>query len=452
MLLTKANTSLIRRGTRSVISVILASLSLSLANGCNASVDTTSQYSTKMQDSMAAIVHDFLVTGLVHFHHDTMTHLYIGDPAIMAEANQRNDSLEDVIRTMEALRQRLSQLPPASDPRAQQRRRDLHDRIIAFETRGNILLGHFPESFDQETQRLFGVIAPHYEEDHFADLTAELEALVPGETPLAERLEAFREQFVIPPEKLETVISAAMAECRRLTLEHIDLPDNERVSLHIARNQPYVGFTYYKGDSHSEIHLNADIPVHIERAIELGCHEGYPGHHVHATLLERDIIKGLGWQEYSLVTLFGPIAVVAEGAASHTIDLVFSEQERFEFERDTLLPLAGLRSARLDDYYRYVKLVEALNFARNEAARRYLYDGANRAETIDWLVTYGLETRATASQRLDFIEAWRSYVVTYNTGRVRVRRYIEELAGDNRERQWDVFETILTTPVLPADM
>ncbi len=405
-----------------------------------------------VSDSMDAIVHDFLINGLVHFHHDSSTHLHIGDAALKAEADQRTDDLATVVANMVTLRQRLAELPPSTNEQEQRRRRDLNARMIAFETRGSILLGNLPANFDEETRLLFGVVAPINTEAHFESLTRELDGLIPGDGPLSERLEIFRDQFVIPPEKLEEVMGTAMAECRRRTKEHFTLPADEKVTLHIAHNQPFVGFTYYRGNSHSEIHLNADVPVHIERAIELGCHEGYPGHHVHATLLEQEIIKSRGWREYSLISLFGGTAVVAEGAASHAIDLAFTESERMAFERKILLPMAGLSDENLDTYYRYISLIEALNFARNEAARKFLYEGVSREDAIQWLMDYGLETRGTASQRLDFIEAWRSYVVTYNIGRVLVREYLDATAGDDRNSHWEVFRDILMMPMMPMDL
>ena len=415
--------------------------------------DQRAPRSTSTQvDSIDSIVHDFLIEGLVFFRHDKSTHLFIGDPALVAEAGEHDDDLATVTAHLSTLRQRLLALAPADDALSTQRRRDLQDRLRAFEVRGQILMGNPPSSFDEETFLQFGVTVPHYTEEHFQALAQQLEDLVPGDGPLERRLEAFREQFVIPPERLEAVIGTAMAECRRRTLEHINLPEDEWVSLHIAHNQPWVGFTFYKGNSHSEIHLNADVPVHIERAIELGCHEGYPGHHVHATLLEQQIVAKRGWQEYSLIGLFGPLAVIAEGAASHAIDLVFTAEERLAFERDILLPMAGLKTDRLHDYYRYVALMEALNYARNEVAQKYLFEGMSRKRAIEWLSTFGLETDATAAQRLNFIDALRTYVVTYNYGRELVKSHIRMMAGEDRNSHWQVFQDILLTPKLPADL
>ena len=37
----------------------------------------------------------------------------------------------------------------------------------------------------------------------------------------------------------------------------------------------------YQGGYHSLIQANLDLPIAIDRAIDLACHEGYPGHHVY---------------------------------------------------------------------------------------------------------------------------------------------------------------------------
>lgn len=210
--------------------------------------------------------------------------------------------------------------------------------------------------------------------------------------------------------------------------------------------------TEYRGKGHSIVHLNRDVPVHIERAIELGCHEGYPGHHVHARLVEQELIERRGWIEYSLITLLGPLAVVAEGAANFGVDLAFSREDRIAFDRLVLLPLAGLSGEHLETYYHYIDLLDELNFARNEVARRYLYAGMPREQAVQWLMEFGLETRATASQRLDFIDAQRAYAVNYNYGKQLVRDYVLSRARPASDDAWKVFYEVLTTPLMPADL
>ena len=35
--------------------------------------------------------------------------------------------------------------------------------------------------------------------------------------------------------------------------------------------------------------MNVELPIYIDRAVDLACHEGYPGHHVYNALLEQEL-------------------------------------------------------------------------------------------------------------------------------------------------------------------
>lgn len=401
---------------------------------------------------MDVIAEDFVQTGLRFQNHDPLPFIYIGPQDWRESAAADDMALDEVLAQLSDLEDRIQALPAPPDAQSERRRRDLSARLLALQTRGQILVGEYPKSFDEETQKLFGVTAPHYDESHFRELVAELDSTIPGDGALADRVAALRQQFVIPREKLAPVIGRAMDECRARTLAHIALPANEQVTLNVMSDMPWVGFTEYRGDSQSIVHLNGDVPVHIERAIELGCHEGYPGHHVHATLIEQEMVKKRGWVEYTYIPLVGPLAVIAEGAASFAMDLVFSREERMVFERDVLLPLAGLEGDQLEIYYHYIDLIEQLNFARNEVARKYLYGGMPRDEALLWLMEFGLETSGTAATRLNVIDAQRSYVVTYNHGRRLIADYLHARTTSGTTEAWQYFYDILTIPLSPADL
>lgn len=325
-------------------------------------------------------------------------------------------------------------------------------RITAMITRLNILQGKFPTSFDEETKLMFGVEVSHYSEDHFRAIATELNELIPGEGALPLRVERFRNQFIIPADKVEAVISESIRECQRRTKAHLKLSENEAISLNITEQGYFVGFAEVKGDSKTVIHINRAVPIHVERVIQLGCHEGYPGHHVHGALIESELVNKRGWLEFSFIPLHGPIATIAEGAANYGVDLAFSREERIEYESSVILPMAGLENDNLDLYYRYFDLLDQLNFARNEVARRYLYEGMPKEKAIEWLMEFGLETRGTASQRLDFIEAMRTYVINYNFGKKLVREYVEAKSVLDRDARWEVFAEVLTTPIHPQQM
>ena len=83
--------------------------------------------------------------------------------------------------------------------------------------------------------------------------------------------------LIIPKEKLDTVFQTAINECKKRTLQHIDLPPNERFTVEYVTGQPWGGYNWYKGNSYSVIQVNTDLPIFIDRAVDLAAHEGYPG-------------------------------------------------------------------------------------------------------------------------------------------------------------------------------
>ncbi|HET7039423.1 MAG TPA: hypothetical protein VFH97_06020, partial [Gemmatimonadales bacterium] len=224
-----------------------------------------------------------------------------------------------------------------------------------------------------------------------------------------------------------------------------------------VHDQPWSGYNWYQGNATSVIQVNLDLPIYIDRALDLACHEGYPGHHVYNVLLEHHLVRGRGWVEYSVYPLFSPQSLIAEGTANFGIDLAFPGDQRAAFERDTLFLLAGLDPAQADRFYRIQHMVERLSYAGNEAARRFL-DGAMTAEqAAQWLQLYSLMSPARAAQRVRFIERYRSYVINYNLGRDMVAAYVERKVaagqgGSGAEAKWRVFGELLGSPRLPSGL
>ena len=177
----------------------------------------------------------------------------------------------------------------------------------------------------------------------------------------------------------------------------------------------------------------------IDRAIDLACHEGYPGHHVYNALLEQQLVRGRGWPEYSVYPLFSPQSLIAEGTANFGIEVAFPGAERLRFERERLYPLAGLDPATADRYDRVRRLVDRLSYAGNEAARQYLEGKCDAADAADWLQKYALmPARSRAQQRVRFFDQYRSYVINYNLGQDLVRAYVESRGGtaDRPDARW----------------
>src|SRR4030095_16056634 len=185
---------------------------------------------------------------------------------------------------------------------------------------------------------------------------AKIDKLVPGSGPLADRVDAYQDRFVIKKEWLQPVFGAAIAGCKARTAAHIRLPMGERFDLAFVTGKNWSGYTYYQGVYHSKIEVNTDLPIRISRAVDLGCHEGYPGHHVLNALLEQHLSKGRGWIEFSVYPLYSPQSLLAEGSANYGIELAFPARERLEYEVKQLYPLAGLPTA---DAGKYLSLSKA---------------------------------------------------------------------------------------------
>lgn len=393
----------------------------------------------------------FIDLGLRFQNYDSSAYLFLGDKALVTEAKADDVSLSELLVSLERLHEEMSAYQ-TDDAVLSKRFKDLRGRVLAMQVRGKILSGEIPRDFETEAKLTFDVTVPHYSEEHFVELAQRLDALIPGDDPLPQRVERFRDEFVIPPSKLKDVLSVAIEECRRRTKSYLNLPQDEHAELVLVTGMHWVGFTVYEGNSFSKILLNQEVPVHIERALELGCHEGYPGHHAHASMLQEEVINKRGWKEYELIQLIGPMAVMNEGAASYAVDLAFTRSERLAFERKYLLPLAGLEKTDLERYYHYIDIIDELNYARTEAARKYLYGGMSFDDAVQWLIDFGLETRGTATQRMRFIDAQRAYVVTYNYGKTLVKRYIEQEAGEDLDARWEVFERVILTPMSPSEL
>jgi hypothetical protein len=309
-------------------------------------------------------------------------------------------------------------------------------------------------TFDEESKALYDAVAPSHTDDEFAAVLKELAARLPGEGALSERFETFRSRFTIPKHRLDATFKVAIEGCRARTLAHLPLPPDERFTVEYVTGKSWAGYNWYQGNYHSIIQVNTDLPIFADRAIDLACHEGYPGHHVYNLLLEKTLVRDRGWVEFSVYPLRSPQSLIAEGSANYGIDMVFPKPERLHFERTVIFPTAGLDPAGVEDYYEVLSLVDRLSYAGNEAARRYLNGSVDSAGAAQWLEQYALYSPARAQQRVRFIDQYGSYVINYNLGKDMVARYVESESdgGADVSRRWEAFSRLLSSPRLPSGL
>jgi len=377
---------------------------------------------------------------------------YYGPPQWRTDVEQRAAALEILSGEAARLVERVEQ-DETQGAAGETRRSFLGGQLRAVKARiaqlsGQVLI------FDEESAAFYDAVAPTRPESYFQATLEKLDALLPGPGLLIDRLDRFRAAFIIPANRLADVFERAIEECRRQTRERIAMPGTESFTVEYVTDKPWSGYNWYQGRYRSVIQVNTDLPIYIDRAIDLAAHEGYPGHHLFNVLLEREMVEQRGWIEFSVYPLFSPASLIAEGTANFGIEVAFPGETRVRFDRDVLMPLAGLPVADANRYDAVMQLVSRLSYAGNEAARRYLDGAQDRAATADWLTRFALMSPARAEQRTRFMDAYRSYVINYNLGQDMVRDYIEARGGTAADpvRRWDLFLALLQSPRLPSQL
>ncbi|CDG83618.1 hypothetical protein [Janthinobacterium agaricidamnosum] len=409
---------------------------------------------TNSSSPVQAVAEHYVKLVLALGQHDAMyVDAYYGPAQLQQDAIEQQLDLVSIRRQAGAALQQLSRHRPA-DTEEQWRMLVLDKQLHAMQARVDMLNGQvFP--FDQETTLLYDAVSPHHERAYYEQLVGEIDQLLAGPGPLTERLQAFRRHFVIPPDKLQAVMDAAIRAGRERTLHYIDLPPEENFVLEFVTDKPWSGYNWYKGNYQSVIQINTDLPIYIERAVDLGCHEGYPGHHVFNVLLEQALVRNKNWVEYSVYPLFSPQSLIAEGTANYGIELTFNDAERLVFEQEVLYPLAGLDGRLAEKYARLNQLLAKLSYADNDAAMLYLNGTLTPQETIDWLIDVRLYPAEKAPQRLKFYDALRGYIINYNLGQDMVHDYIVRQTTETdpllvRRQQWQLFKQLMATPRVPS--
>jgi len=384
-------------------------------------------------------------------HEDGYIDAYYG-PAEIKTAAEAAPRDKDVL--LAATRALSAQLDTAarrvSDPMERRRAASLRAQLRAAETRLLMMQGtRF--AFADEAERLFGIrprLKPLASYD--TDL-AMIEALVPGEGPLWQRVEAYLDRFTIPKERLQKVFDAAIARCRGRSATHIAMPEGESFRLEFVTGKSWSGYNYYQGGYHSLIQVNTDLPIRLSRALDLGCHEGYPGHHLLNMKLEEQLTKGRGWNEFSVYPLYSPQSLIAEGSANYGIDLAFPGASRADTERDVLMPIAEITVPSDDRYWQLLAAIKKVSGARLTIAQQYLDGAIDRPAAVALTQKYMLVSPERADQSVRFTEQYSSYVINYGLGEQLVQAYIER-GKPSREEMWRRMAKILGEPTLPADL
>jgi hypothetical protein len=348
-----------------------------------------------------------------------------------------------------ALRERLSAV------RAAGRRAWLDAQLVALETQAAALAGDELPYLDH-VERCFAFRPPRRPDASFDAAADGLDALLPGEGPLALRLEAWDRTLEIPVDRLPLVIEALVARFRDRARGLFGLPDGEDLRVSLVTGQPWSGYDWFDGGRRSRVDINTDLPVRAPDLIHTVAHETYPGHHLEHAWKEADLVDGAGRLEASILLINTPECLISEGLADLGVSFAVRDEERVDLLIDVIgqagLAIAADRSAARDTAERAVAIARhrtALAAIRGNAAILRHADGRSHAEVVAYLQDVGRFPPVAAAKRMEFIEhpLWRTYVFAYAEGEALLRRWVDAVAPAKRPAR---FARLLHEQLTPA--
>jgi hypothetical protein len=344
-----------------------------------------------------------------------------------------------------AARDLLARIPSLDAPEG--RTGYLTKQVEAMLTTARQVAGEeFP--YREEVRLLFDVEPVATPESIYDAAISDLDTLLPGDGPIAERMVAWRQSYTIPPETARRVVDAILPELRARTEEFVDLPEGEAIEIRMVQDQPWSGYNWYLGNGRSRIEVNTDLPIYAYRLTDLLAHEGYPGHHTEHALKERLYTEqGLG--EHALQLINTPECLISEGIATVAEKMLFAPDELVRFRREHVYPVAGISG----DPEREVAIGAAQRILRSvpgNAALLLHEEGRDPEEVVAYLQHYALTTEAEARQRLRFLAdpLWRAYIFTYHVGYELISGWLDQAPGERHRR----FRTLLTDQVYPSQI
>lgn len=355
------------------------------------------------------------------------------------DAAQIGGMAEELVRDLDAL-------PPFEDPLTDMRRRSLRARLTALDLGARPPAERLP--MEEEVERRFGFLPQFPALTDYDAVLAELEATMPGAGTLSERIEAMRRSAAVPPDRIEPVFRAALAECRRRTALHAPL-DAETVDVEFVDDDLTPAVAMYRGDGRSIVRISRVIPADVDRLLQNACHEAYPGHHVHLLTVDRALYRARGWPEWGVAIDSEPLFPVAEAIAEYGVYLAFPVEERVAFARDVLYPLAGLTMQNEDQWQAYLTARPRLLGSTATIARDFLTGGIDEETARERLIRYRLQTPEAAQQTVRMISAFGPFLIASDFGWYAVTQVMRDKSP---EEQWALLRRMQSEPMLLSDI
>lgn len=276
---------------------------------------------------------------------------------------------------------------------------------------------------------------------------AELDEVLPGSGPLQPRMQAQRERFAVPEERVPEVVDALAGALRDVVRGRYRLPEAETVRFEIEHDKPWSGFNYYLGDYTSRVAVNGDLPQYLSSLPHLIAHEAYPGHHTEHCRKEQLLVAGENQPEQTIFLVNTPQCLMAEGLADHALHAAIGPawgRWAQEIYADLGLTFDGELAERI------AAASSGLLHVRQDAALLLHDRGASEDDVAAYLERWGLMAERSARQSLRFVGSplWRAYISTYVEGYALLGTWLER--ADSGPARLDRFGRLLDEPLTPS--
>jgi hypothetical protein len=367
---------------------------------------------------------------------------YTGDPRIRAEVADEAAPTPKQLR--DQARELLTEVESAGLP--DDRADYLRGQLTGLECTARKMSGE-PVAFIDEVRAYFQVDVELGDTAGYAAAQAELEALLPGSGPLAERYAAHRRLEECPPDKLESAVLALSSALRDRVRGQYGLPEVETVRYEVVTDQPWSGFNYYEGDYTSRVAINADLPHRMGHLPHLVAHEAYPGHHTEHCRKERGLVERSGRTEHTVFLVNTPECLMAEGLADLGVQASIGDGWG-----PWAAEILGDLGLRFDGHLaeRIAAAAAPLNRVRQDAAILLHDRGADADEVAEYLQRWSLVSGERARQQIRFLThpLWRAYISTYVEGLDLLSRWLD--ARPAGQSVADRFVRLLDEPLTPG--
>ncbi|HYH92054.1 MAG TPA: hypothetical protein VD763_02755 [Candidatus Saccharimonadales bacterium] len=351
-----------------------------------------------------------------------------------------------------ALRERV-----AGDVHDAGRRAWLTAQLTALETHAALLAGE-DVPYLTLVERSLGFAPPRHDDAEFAAALTTIDALLPGDGSVAERLADWDASLEVPVERVSAVVDWLVERFRARAGVLFGLPDGEDLRVSLVRDQPWTGYCWYDGGLRSRVDLNTDLPTRLPELVHTMAHETYPGHHLEHAWKEADLVERQGRLEASILLINTPECPISEGLADLGVSFAAPLDERVDLLAELFTfsgsPLAADPAATRATAELAVALAgprRTLAAIRGNAALLRHADGWSHEAVLDYLRDVGGYASEVAAKRLEFIEhpLWRTYVFVYAEGEALLRRWLEAVPAPDRVER---FGRLLHEPLTPASI